>query len=108
MTAGGNSAGSACPFDTHRARDAQDADSRLGFPGPLMSPASIPEPPDLPRFAWSQVVEAAAAGRVWVVIRNVVYDLTPWYKTHPGGTAVIRNAVASHNATQIYDSAFHG
>lgn len=43
-------------------------------------------------FSKSEVAKHTKADDVWIILRNKVYDVTPYVQEHPGGEAILRNA----------------
>ncbi|CAD6195907.1 unnamed protein product [Caenorhabditis auriculariae] len=48
-------------------------------------------------FSANEVARHCTHDDLWIIYGNKVYDLTPYYKEHPGGTALLR--YAGKNAT---------
>lgn len=49
-----------------------------------------------------QVAEHASQGDAWIIVKDKVYDVTPYVEEHPGGLAILRHA--GGDATE----GFHG
>uniref|UniRef100_A0A1I7ZXP3 Cytochrome b5 heme-binding domain-containing protein n=1 Tax=Steinernema glaseri TaxID=37863 RepID=A0A1I7ZXP3_9BILA len=43
-------------------------------------------------FSRSEVAAHNSATDLWIIYKNKVYDLTPYYRSHPGGEAMLRRA----------------
>ncbi len=57
-----------------------------------------------PLYSWSEIQQHACAESCWLVVRGVVYDVTPMLSTHPAGIqSILRNA--GTDAEKHYD--FH-
>ena len=62
------------------------ASSTLGANSAWRDPASLPE------YSASQVAAHCRRDDVWVVIRGLVYDVTPFVDDHPGGDEILKHA----------------
>jgi len=60
---------------------------------------------DLPRHHWSEIVAHNTRERgYWLVVHNLVYDVTHFLDRHPGGPAILR-AYAGTDATHGFERA---
>lgn len=50
------------------------------------------------QFTKDEVAQHNKASDVWIVLKNKVYNVTPYVEEHPGGTAILRNAGADSTA----------
>ncbi len=46
---------------------------------------------EIKEFNWDQIAKHCTRDNLWLVIDNVVYDLTSYVAKHPGGDAILRN-----------------
>ncbi|KAJ3353873.1 hypothetical protein GGF32_002777 [Allomyces javanicus] len=49
----------------------------------------------LPEFTWAELNEKVASGRLWLVIDAVIYDVTAYIDTHPGGRDILLRYVGA-------------
>ena len=54
--------------------------------------------PALQEYCQEEVARHNTKKDLWIVIENVVYDVTQWAKKHPGGQKILAN-VAGQDAT---------
>jgi len=52
----------------------------------------------LPLYTWKEIGEHTERSDRWIVINDVVYDVTSWAKRHPGGEKII-GGYAGHDAS---------
>ena len=73
-----------------------------GLPGRLRSPDGSPAADGNGRLPLAEVERHNTAGDAWVVLRGVVYDMTPYLRYHPGGLDSIAS-VAGTDGTATFD-----
>ena len=56
----------------------------------------------LPRIPRSEVEKHNTMDDLWMVIHNIVYDVTVWQHYHPGGEHILRDC-AGRDVTDLYD-----
>jgi len=57
----------------------------------------------LPLYSWEEVRKHNHAADCWVVIRQVVYDITSYVDKHPGGAATLKTA-AGGDVTSLFET----
>ena len=73
-------------------------------PEPTETSASQPsesESPSEPKLTLAAVAANNSNASCWVVIDNLVYDLTPWISKHPGGAGAIRGLCGGDGTEQF-------
>ncbi|KAI8915469.1 hypothetical protein DFJ77DRAFT_533726 [Powellomyces hirtus] len=55
----------------------------------------------LPKFDWHEVHDRVEAGEKLFVVKNIVYDATPFLQKHPGGSKLLSNVVGL-DATYVF------
>lgn len=58
-------------------------------------------------FTAEEVLKHDSPDDVWVVVNKKVYDVTKFYRSHPGGEHVIRR-IAGRDATRFFRRGPHG
>lgn len=53
------------------------------------------------------IKKAAQEGKLWIVIRGKVYDITKFRDLHPGGEEVLLQYEKNHDATKDFDDVGH-
>ena len=56
----------------------------------------------LQRFRWSEIKQHKYEYDGWVVLRNKVYNLSPYLAYHPGGADILRKCLGK-DITALYD-----
>ncbi|KAJ0405285.1 hypothetical protein ATCC90586_007324 [Pythium insidiosum] len=83
-----------------------DNDSGLRARKPVTEDASVVAAADAAgksEFTWQEVAKHNTGDSAWVIIRNVVYDVTEWADRHPGGRELIL-LHAGRECTDTFDS----
>jgi cytochrome b involved in lipid metabolism len=53
-------------------------------------------------YTVEEVSEHDKKGDCWIIVREMVYDVTEFMKIHPGGSAIMMN-VAGQDATEYFE-----
>ena len=78
------------------------ADSKLPPPPPLAN-TSISLDPSIPSFTLEEVEQHNSKDSAWIVVKDRVYDCTPFLKAHPGGAESIL-IMAGQEATEDFEA----
>eukprot|EP01125_Pyxidicula_operculata_P008679 TRINITY_DN2892_c0_g1_i2.p1 TRINITY_DN2892_c0_g1~~TRINITY_DN2892_c0_g1_i2.p1 ORF type:complete len:194 (-),score=38.52 TRINITY_DN2892_c0_g1_i2:38-619(-) len=73
---------------------------------PIAQPQPTPEVSKVhTKFSMEEVAKHNQADNLWLVIENQVYDLTKYFKYHPGGDMMLLGA--GRDATDLFINNFH-
>jgi cytochrome b involved in lipid metabolism len=70
----------------------------------VAEPRRVPAPPtirELPTFSRLEVARHFGDGDLWLILDDLVYDVSPYLEKHPGGMPILR-AYAGQDATKVF------
>jgi predicted heme/steroid binding protein len=66
--------------------------------------ASQADEADLPQLSWEELGRHNSREDCWVAIGGVVYDLSDFLAVHPGGEALVLDAAAGGDASEVFQA----